>query len=86
MPAVTPPSKPSPEVESCGRLYRMVRWLDANKGAFCISRIIIQTGIDLRTYSLGTQDDPRVIAKLWPVLDTVLSPEEREALLRALRE
>jgi hypothetical protein len=87
---MSPPSSrrggAEPESESFGRVHRMVKWLDANKGSFFISALIMQTGINLRAYGLGTVDDGRVIARLWPVLDTMLSPEEREALLRALRD
>ena len=64
----------------------MVRWLDVNKGAFSLSRLISQTGVDLRSYGADTKDDPRIVSKLWSVLDGMLSPEERESLLRAVRE
>jgi hypothetical protein len=64
----------------------MVAWLDANKGAFCISRLIMQTGIKLRSYDAATIDEPRVLAKLWPAVEAMLTPAERDQLLEALRD
>jgi len=82
-----PASRPAGnESESYGRIHRMVAWIDANKGAFAIARLISQTGVNLRSFLADTRDDPRVISKLWPILDVQLTPEERDALLKALRE
>ncbi|APR82020.1 Hypothetical protein A7982_07369 [Minicystis rosea] len=64
----------------------MVVWLDANKGAFAISRLISQTGVNLRSFGLDTKDDARVLSKLWPLLDVMLAADEREALFKALRD
>jgi hypothetical protein len=87
IPAAPPPSRPSgAESETCGRIHRVVRWLDENRGAFSLSRIIMQTGVDLRAFGAETKDDPRALVKLWAVLDGILLPEERESLLRAIRE
>ena len=93
MPAITGPGAPAPtsrpsgaESETCGRIHRIVRWLDANKGAFSISRLIMQTGADLRAFAPESKDDPRLVSRLWAVLDGMLTPEERESLLRAMRE
>lgn len=95
-PAGAPASKPNPagptskptgaESESYGRIHRMVVWLDANKGAFAISRLISQTGVNLRSFGADTKDDARVLSRLWPLLDVMLSEAEREALFKALRE
>jgi hypothetical protein len=63
-----------------------VRWVDTEKGAFVISRLISQTGADLRSFGLETRDDPRVLARLWPALDSMLTLPERESLLQAVRE
>src|SRR5262245_56863772 len=72
-----PASKPTgAESETFGRIHRMVAWLDANKGAFAISRLISQTGQNLRGFGADTKDDPRVLSKLWPLLDVMLSEEE----------
>jgi len=82
-----PSSKPTgTESESYGRIHRIMGWVDANKGAFAVSRLISQLGVNLRAFGADTKDDPRILAKLWPALDVMLSEEEREALLRSLRE
>jgi hypothetical protein len=90
MPAVAPlppASRPGgADSETCGRIHRIVRWLDENRGAFSLSRMIMQTGVDLRAFGAETKDDPRVLTKLWAVLDGMLLPEERDSLLRAIRE
>lgn len=81
-----PPSRPSgTESETYGRIHRMVTWLDANKGAFAISRLISQTGTNIRSFGPDTKDDARLLSKLWPLLDVMLSPSEREGLIRAMR-
>lgn len=69
-----------------GRIFRLVCWVDAHKGAFAISRLILQTGVKLRSYELTTRDDPRALAKLIAALDSMLSLEERQQLARVLRE
>lgn len=84
-PSGSPPSRPT-ESETQGRIFRIVRWVDTEKGAFVISRLISQTGADLRSFGLETKDEPRVLARLWPALDAMLSATERESLLRAIRE
>lgn len=81
----SPPSRPS-DSETQGRIFRIVRWVDTEKGAFVISRLISQTGADLRSFGLETKDDPRVLARLWPALDAMLTATERESLLRSVRE
>jgi hypothetical protein len=88
MPAVAAPaSRPSgAESETYGRIFRMVSWLDINKGSFIIARLISQTGVNLRTFGLDTRDDPRVLTKLWPLFDLLLTEPERQALMKALRE
>lgn len=73
-------------VQPCGSVYRIVQWLDTHRDAFTISRITLRTGVKLRTYGPTTADDPRVLAKVWPALDELLSAEEREALLQVLRD
>jgi hypothetical protein len=87
MQAVVPPSgRAGAESDTFGRIHRMVEWLDDKKGGFFISRLIMQLGLNLRSFAADTRDDPRVLSKMWPLLDVMLTPEEREALLRALRE
>jgi hypothetical protein len=88
MPAVPQPpsSRTGTESETFGRIHRMVAWLDEKKGGFFISRLIMQLGINLRSFAAGSKDDPKVLSKMWPMLDVMLTAEEREALLRVLRE
>src|SRR4051794_21908612 len=75
--AAMPASRPTgAESETYGRIRRMVAWVDSNKGAFTIARLISQTGANLRSFGLQTKDDPRVISKLWPVLDSILTEPE----------
>ena len=82
-----PGSKPTgSESETYGRIHRIVVWLDAHKGAFTISRLISQTGVNLRSFAADTKDDARVLSRLWPMLDVLLTEDERDQLLRALRE
>lgn len=76
----------APGMDVHGRVWRIVRWVDAQKGAFAISRLIMQTGIKLRDFRAETPDDPRVLARLWPALESLLAPEEREALLQSLQD
>ncbi len=87
MQAVVPPSsRGGADSETSGRIHRMVAWLDDKKGGFFISRLISQLGINLRSFAADSRDDPRVLSKMWPLLDVMLSADERDALLRAMRE
>lgn len=69
---------------SLGRICRVVGWLDAHKGAFAISRLILQTGIKLRDHGPTTRDDPRDLAKLMVALDALLTAEERAQVRAAV--
>jgi hypothetical protein len=62
----------------------VVAWVDATKGAFAISRLILQTGIKLRDHNAATRDEPRELAKLMAALETLLTPEERQQLRAAI--
>lgn len=76
----------SGESETFGRISRIMAWMDANKGGFAISRLISQTGVNLRAFTAETKDDAKALSKIWPVLDVMLSEEERKALMKSLRE
>jgi hypothetical protein len=67
-----------------GRIARVVGWVDANKGAFAVSRLILQTGIKLRDCTPTTRDEPRDIAKLLAAVATMLTPEELQKLHAAV--
>lgn len=74
------------ESETFGRIHRILAWIDANKGGFAMSRLISQTGVNLRSFTLETKDDAKVLSKIWPLLDVMLSEEERQALMKTLRD
>jgi hypothetical protein len=64
-----------------GAIYFAVRLLEKKNGAFFISRLILASGLNLRTYDSTTYDDPYVVSKLLRTLRTMLSETDLEALL-----
>jgi hypothetical protein len=82
----TPPSNPSSHPvsgvrRSTGGIYQAVRLLDKKHGSFFISRLILMTGINLRTFDSSTYDDPVAAQKLVKALRSLLSPVELDGLL-----
>lgn len=67
-----------------GGIYSVVRQLDRKQGSFFISRLILMTGINLRTYDASTHDDPHVVDKLVRALRTLVRPAELDELLQLL--
>ena len=67
-----------------GRTYRVVAWLDKHQGAFAISRLIMMTGLKLRSFTDASPDDPAVLVKLETALRSMLSPSDWVALVTAV--
>ncbi len=67
-----------------GRTYRVVAWLDQHQGAFAISRLIMMTGLKLRSFTDASPDDPAVLVKLETALRSMLSPTDWVALVTAV--
>jgi len=70
---------------STGGIYQTVRLLDQKHGSFFISRLILVTGINLRTFDATSYDDPVVTNKLVKALRPMLSPAELDGLLPLLK-
>ena len=88
--AVSPPSSTSAPTSvrapqrSIGGIAAVVRQLDRKHGSFFISRLILMTGINVRTYDSATYDDPQAVAKLARALRTLVPAGDVEALLQLL--
>jgi hypothetical protein len=67
-----------------GGISAVVRQVDRKHGAFFISRLILMTGINLRTYDAATYDDPQAVAKLARALRTLVPAGDIDALLQFL--
>ncbi|MRG97544.1 hypothetical protein [Polyangium spumosum] len=69
---------------SLGGISAVVRQLDRKHGAFFISRLILMTGINLRTYDAATYDDPQAVTKLVRALRSLVPAPELDSLLQFL--
>jgi len=67
-----------------GSIFRIVCRLDERFGSFFISRLILTTGVKLRTFEAHTPDDPAVVAKVVQALCALVPPEELRDLLPLL--
>ncbi|MDC3959624.1 hypothetical protein [Polyangium jinanense] len=89
-PVYAPSSPPGGPVSSgaprrsLGGIAAVVRQLDRKHGAFFISRLILMTGINLRTYDAATPDDPHAVAKLARALRSLVPATELDGLLQLL--
>jgi hypothetical protein len=57
-----------------GVIYLTVRLLEKKNGAFFISRLILASGINLRSFDANTYDDPVTVMKFIKTLRNMLSP------------
>jgi hypothetical protein len=78
-----PQAAPAPR-RTQGSIYSVVRQIDRKQGSFFISRLILMTGINLRTYDASTHDDPHVVDKLVKALRSLVRPADLEELLQLL--
>lgn len=81
------PSHPAPMPSvrrGQGTIYQIVKMLDRKHGSFFISRLILTTGINLRTFDSSSYDDPVVLDKLGKALRTLLAPGELDGILQLL--
>jgi hypothetical protein len=69
-----------------GCLWRVTRWLEARHGAFLISRLILMTGIKLRSFDASSPDNPEEVRALERALRTLLSPSELNEIAPLLWE
>lgn len=82
---VTPIPQPAPAARRAqGGIYSVVQRLDKKHGSFFISRLILMTGINLRSYDASTHDDPHVVDKLVKALRTLVKPADLDGLLQLL--
>jgi hypothetical protein len=72
------------EVLMPGGIARMVRWLDGQNAAFAVARLIMMTGIKVRSFDDQSADDPATMKKLEASLRVVLAPNDLEAALKQL--
>ncbi|MDI1450934.1 hypothetical protein [Polyangium sp. 6x1] len=78
-----PASSAAPR-RSLGGIAAVVRQLDRKHGAFFISRLILMTGINLRTYDAATPDDPHAVTKVARALRSLVPATELDGLLQFL--
>ncbi|MDI1432327.1 MULTISPECIES: hypothetical protein [Polyangium] len=85
-PSSTPASgQPSSGVRRTkGGIYQAVRLLDQKHGSFFISRLILVTGVNLRSFDSSSVDEPVVAEKLIKALRPLLSPAELDGLMPLL--
>lgn len=87
---LAPPAPPVSTVQpaaprrSSGGIYQVVRQVERKHGSFFISRLILMTGINLRTFDASTHDDPIAVDKLVKALRTLVPAAELSGLLQLL--
>jgi hypothetical protein len=62
----------------------VTRWIEERHGAFLVSRLIIATGIKLRSFEETTPDNPDEVRALERALRTLLSPDELNEVSKLL--
>jgi len=67
-----------------GGIHRLVMRIDERYGSFFISRLILMTGIKLRSFESFTPDDPELVSRLLQALSTLIPPDEVGELLAML--
>ncbi|HZF55937.1 MAG TPA: hypothetical protein VE093_45290 [Polyangiaceae bacterium] len=69
-----------------GCLWRVTRWIEERHGAFFVSRLIIATGIKLRSFEATTPDNPDEVRAVERALRSLLSPDELNEVSKLLWE
>ncbi len=75
-PAANGPASPAPRTTSKGGIYQITKALEKKHGAFFISRLILASGISLRSYDSASFDDPVTVSKFVKTLRNMLSPAD----------
>lgn len=65
---------------SKGNIHRITSFVEQRKTPFAVSRLIMMTGSNLRSFGPEAPDDPMVLRKLRKSLDAVLSDAELREL------
>ena len=81
-----PLSSPLSRRRPHGCLWRVTRWIEDKHGAFLVSRLILVTGIKLRSFEATTPDNPDEVRTVERALRTLLSPEELNEVSKLLWE
>jgi hypothetical protein len=63
-----------------GEIFRMVTRIERQHSAFLVARLILSTGLALRSFTEESPDDPRTLAQLEAGLRAFLSPAQINAL------
>ncbi len=66
-----------------GRIHFVVEFLERKYGAFAISRLIMMSGVPVRSFTATTPDDREALQKVRAAVMNLLSRDEFEELLRA---
>jgi hypothetical protein len=61
---------------SYGTIATIIREVEQRRTAFAVARLIMMTGVDFRDFQFASEDDDRVLTRLWKVLPNVLSAAE----------
>ncbi len=61
---------------STGNIHRITSYVEQRKTPFAISRLIMMTGSNLRSFGPDVEDDPAVMRKLRGALGAVLTDAE----------
>ncbi|MCK6587158.1 MAG: hypothetical protein L6Q76_06190, partial [Polyangiaceae bacterium] len=81
-----PMSSPLSRRRPHGCLWRVTKWIEERHGAFLVSRLIIATGIKLRSFEATTPDNPDEVRAIERALRTLLSPDELNEVSKLLWE
>lgn len=69
---------------NAGTIHAIVTFLEERWSAFAVSRLIMLSGVNVRSFTPQSHDDPEALRKVEAALTQMLSADEMEALRRRL--
>ena len=69
-----------------GAVARAVAWLDENQSAFVVARLIMMTGLKLRSFTPLSPDESPVLHKLDSAIRAVLTADDHQLVHRIMYE
>ena len=68
------------------KLHLITEFVEQRKTSFTVSRLIMMTGVKLRSYLPESVDDPVVLKKIQHALPGILTPQELKELQALLEK
>ena len=68
------------------KIRQITTFVEKRKLGFGVARLLMMSGVDLRSFTEHDPDPPAQLERVWKALPTILTPQELQDLERLLNE